>query len=96
MGLPPIHRSSDWFRDKKCYAFGVPRCLSLLSVWLLMSARVLVSGHGFEPHAGLHAGCGIYLKKKTNYIFIYVKMSGEAESANEGIVKMYTSVKKKK
>ena len=43
---------------KKMYNSGVPGWLSRLSIWLLISAQVMISGSWDQPWVGLCTGCG--------------------------------------
>ena len=54
----------------KIYILGVDVCLSQLSVWLLISAQIMISRSWveFKSCAGLCTGCEAYLKK-CMYIF---------------------------
>ena len=50
-----------WYTLKIPFIVGAPGWLSQLSIQLLISAQVLISGCKFKPHIGFHARSGAYL-----------------------------------
>lgn len=91
MGLPPIHRSSGWLREKKKNNMLLGHLRGSVG-WvsqLLMPAQVLASGHGFKPHIGLCTRCGAYFKKKEQHhqekeLQSMVREKGAASNSSQG------------